>query len=1131
MEIKQKEISRKQATILHSDITGFDKLSEQLQPEEVTRHLNTCFQLMESIISLYGGIVQKISGDEMIAVFGVSDFSENIPAKAINAAFELIDKFEDINTDNELPIPVSIKMGIQTGSVLLGKFGTKDKLRETVLGDTVTIASRICDMAENRQILIGKETYDATTDKFDFLVLEPVPIKGRREPLPIFEVKEKKRAPVKTGVKQSRSINSAMVGRGKENRQLEKQVMQLINGLGSVVNIVGKAGIGKSRLMAEIKQNDILEKVAIFEGRALSNGHNLSFHPIIQIIKSWAGIKEEDSSEKAIRKLESNIRKIYPEAFDEIFPFIATMMGYRLEGIAKERLKDIKGEALENLILKNMRDLLSRASSIRPIMIVIEDAHWCDISSVIFMESLFKLVQTQRILFVNVLRPEYKETGERISKFLGENLPDHVLEISVESLTKKESDELINNLLLKVELPDKINSLIIERAGGNPFFIEEVIRSFIDEGLIIIKDNSFIFTENIKYANIPESIDNIILSRIDRLDGKTKDLLRTASVIGRNFYFKVLEEAAQTIEEVDNKLEYLKDVQLLNERKQKDEVEFLFKHALAQQATYESIVEKTRKDLHLKIATSIEKVFAGRIHEFYGTLSHHYSKAGQLEKTEEYLIKAGEECMKSGASSEAVAFLKKALDNYIQQNLIPDPQKVIDLEEKLCWAYYATGQHIEAVKYFDRVITFYDRPFPKSGLLRMLGFLYNLSLIYKIMYFYKYSPEARSNDIDRKLMKISTTKNQALTNIDPKRVFFESFEILRFIRKKHLGNFETTLVLSGASTLFFTGILFNLGQRIVAWGGKYADEKNVIGWLWAKHTQMICAYYSGVKINIEEEEKVIKLGTQIGEYWSTAIFYLYGGFVMIEQGNQKQTIHYLKRSSEVSKAFENNYTLSQYHRLNITYKLKFRKLAEMLKSTDEAFDFVVKTDYTIVLFVIYCSRSMAYCFQSKIAEARANLAEAKKLVNVVKIPIVITHYLIADCYIQIMEFKIKVTENPNIKNMLKTTKLLIKQSDKARFNYTEAYRLQAIVYQISNKPNKAILNFEKSINAGLKSGVNLELSRTYFEAGKFLRDPNNKKDRINGLNGTECLLKAKSMFEEMNLEWDLKEYENYMNGK
>jgi len=205
--------------------------------------------------------------------------------------------------------------------------------------------------------------------------------------------------------------------------------------------------------MAEIKETELVGKVAMFEGRALSNGHNLSFHPIIQIIKSWADITEEDSTNEEKNKLESNIRRIYPEAFDEIFPFVATMMGYRLEGKALDRIKDIEGEALENLILKNLRDLLSRAASIRPVVIVIEDAHWCDISSVIFLESLFKLARKQRILFVNVFRPGHKETGERIGNYLVENLKDHFLEINIEPLEQHQSEELINNLLHQTNLP------------------------------------------------------------------------------------------------------------------------------------------------------------------------------------------------------------------------------------------------------------------------------------------------------------------------------------------------------------------------------------------------------------------------------------------------------------------------------------------------------------------------------------------------------------------------------------------------------------------------------------------------------------------------------------------------------
>jgi tetratricopeptide (TPR) repeat protein len=870
-----------------------------------------------------------------------------------------------------------------------------------------------------------------------------------------------------------------------------------------------------------------MSKLVLLEGRALSNGKGFSFHPIVQIIKSWAGIREEDNADDALNKLQRAIHRAYPEAFDEIFPFIATMMGYRLEGKAKERVKGIEGEALENLILKNLRDLLSRAASIRPVVIVIEDAHWCDISSVIFLESLFKLVRKQRILFVVVSRPGYADTGERIKKFMVENLKDHFLEIDVEPLTDKESEELIKNLLNKVNLPKEVNRLIIDRAAGNPFFIEEVIRSFIDEGLIEVKEDQFLLTENIKYANIPESIDHVLLSRIDRLDEKTKELLKTASVIGRNFYYKVLEEAAVTIEEVDIKLEYLKDVQLINERKKRDEVEFLFKHALAQQATYESIMEKTKKELHLKIAASIEKVFAGRIHEFYGMLAHHYSKAGHIIKAEEYLVKAGEESMRSGAASEAIKFLKQAMEIYLQQNKMPDPQKVVDLQEKLGFAYYSTGQHQEAVEYFDILIAFYYKPLPTSTLRRLIDLAYNLLLTYWILNFYQVKSSAETRPIDHKIMKINNWKVQCLTHINPKRVFFESFYSARFMKKKHFGIFEANLILAESSALFFTGMLFKLGQKFAEWGSEFLDERHILGWLWGKYTHMMYIYYSGIKTGIEDEEKVYNLGIQTGEYWPVSIFFLYCGLNTVEWGNEKQTLHYLKLLTNLSDAFDNTFTFAQYHRLKITYHTKFRKIDEILKSTEEANAFNAKSNNLIVSFMVYWSRAMAFTFQSKLAEARINLSEADKLARILKIPVVLVHYLVSASYLGIAEISAGKYHSNSTKILVKATKELIKQSQKARANLTEAFRLHALACSIDHNPDRALKNFERSVQAGTSYGGKLELSRTYFEAGKFLRDPKNKKDRIHGMNGTECLLKAKTMFEQMNLQWDLREYENY----
>ncbi|MEZ5195593.1 MAG: AAA family ATPase [Bacteroidales bacterium] len=1085
----------------------------------------------QKIEPLWRNSKQPGCGENIKAVFGIPEPLNEAPAKAVGAAIDLIERFKTFNEVKELPNPVYLRVGLETGPVIVSKVGKDEHSRFNVFGETVNTALHIRDFAEKGQIIAGPNLHSKLKGQIEFFPLEPVPVKGQKEPLQVFEFIRKKKKEFKSETSTGRMITSEMVGRQTEFELLQNGVFNLINGKGSIINITGKAGIGKSRLFAELRQKELMKKVALFEGRAVSNGQNLSFHPIIQIIKSWAGIREEDTSENSVEKLQKNILRVYPEAFDEIFPFIATMMGYRLDGKAKERTKGIEGEALENLILKNLRDLLSRAASIRPVLIVIEDAHWCDFSSIIFLESLLKLVRKQRIMFVLIFRPDYKETGERISKYIDENLKDHHQSLQINPLSTDQSNKLINNLLHEISLPEEINRLIIERAAGNPFFIEEVIRSFLDEGLIEINNNQFILTENIKYANIPESIDNVILSRIDRLDDKTKNLLRTASVIGRNFYYKVLEEAAQTIEEMDIKLEYLKDVQLINERKTKDEVEFLFKHALAQQATYESIVEKTKKELHLKIAGSIEKVFAGRIHEFYGMLAHHYSKAGQTGKAEEYLVKAGDESMKSGASSEAVNFFIGGLEAYLLNNKNSlNLQKIIDLEERLAFAYFASGQFTEAIEYFDKVTTWYHRPFAKSGISLIIDFVYNLVLLYKIIWFYK-KQGIKSEDTDIKLLKIAELKGHALTTIDPKRLFFESMAATKFIKKETFGSYQASVLLINATMFFYTGLFFNLGIKSSEFALKFIDKTDIHEWLRIVFNRSMYIYYDGKGNEDLNEEKVYQLAHQTGDFWKVATYYVYQGYNAIEAGNEQLVTHLLNRLKTISETFDSDFPIIQYHRVRTALYIKFRMMDELMTVTDEALKFAKNTQYKMQLFLSYCYNSMACTIRSKPAESRDFLAQAEKLLKYFKIPFCRCQYLIAKSYLEIYGLKTGKIDIGIGNSALRTTKDLIHDSQKVRKNLPEAYRLRAIIFSLLGKPNKALRNFDKSIKAALSFNGNLEISRTYFEAGKFLRDPKNKKERINGMNSTECLMKAKAMFEEMDLQWDLREYQHYMENK
>ena len=511
MTEQKQETSSKKVTVVHLTFNGLGNLPQGSGAETTASILGSCFSFIDPIIKLYRGTFNKYLGESAVVFFGLNSEQQNASIQAVKSAIEMQNKLSELKTLEELPEAIGLQIGIFSGEIFIAKIGIGINQQENYFGETINLASHICSVATPGQILVGEETYKGTHQNYTYNVLEPVPVKGYKKALSIYEVLTKNIAPTETPLQSGRLITSRMVGRQQDVRALEESIKQLLNGRGGVVNIEGMAGIGKSRLMAEIKSKEITSNVAFFEGRALSEGKNLSFHPIIQIIKSWAGITDEDNPATSFQKLSQNIIRIYPEQATEIIPFVATMMGYTLEGEERKRVKGIEGEALEKLILKNVRDLLSRAAGIRPIALVVEDAHWADLSSISFMESLFKLVRNHRLLFINVFRPGFKETGEHLKAFIKENLPEHSREIAVNQLKEEESAELINNLLNQTNLPGEIKELIIRRSEGNPFFIEEVIRSFIDEGLIEVKNNNFSVIEQIQFANIPETINKVIL--------------------------------------------------------------------------------------------------------------------------------------------------------------------------------------------------------------------------------------------------------------------------------------------------------------------------------------------------------------------------------------------------------------------------------------------------------------------------------------------------------------------------------------------------------------------------------------------------------------------------------------------
>ncbi|MFQ5722414.1 MAG: AAA family ATPase, partial [Candidatus Aminicenantales bacterium] len=717
-----------------------------------------------------------------------------------------------------------------------------------------------------------------------------------------------------------------MVGREKELNKLELHVLRVINGEGSIVSVIGEAGIGKSRLITELKSKDVINRVRLLEGRALSFGKNLSYHPIIDILKKWAAIKEDDTETESISKLEKAIGNIYPEGVAEVFPFIATLMGMKLNGKYADRIKGIEGEAMEKLILKNTRELMIKAAEHNPIVYIIEDLHWADLTSIELLESLFRLAESQKILFINVLRPDYQETGDRILETIKERCGNFHSEIYLEPLDEKQCEVLIENLTKASELPRDISTAIANRAEGNPFFIEEVVHSFIDEGVIELKDGKFKVTEKIVSVVIPETIQEVLMARIDRLDENTRALLKVASVLGRHFFYKVLAEVAKTIEHIDERLEYLKRVQLIRERRRLDEVEYFFKNALAQEVTYESILLRKRKVLHLQAAKAIESVFSKRLHEFYGMLAMHYSRADEMEKTEEYLIKAGEEALKAAASTEALNYYQQALKLYLQKSEdAADREKRAILEKNIALAFYNKGYMAEAMEHFDKTLECLGEKISKNTFIQASKFLINLSSVLINLYRPSKKKKKALGKKDIEILELLYKRGNALANIDSKRFFIETMGLFRKLNRFDLKGLEGAGgMYSGGSALFsLTGISFSISQKFLDVSKRIIGKNEVKSILLYKFFEGVHNYFAGNwDSEYEIDEELINATLRLGELYMVTLYVGTCFHIALGCGEFEYATGLIDKVSKISESYDYDWGRLYRHISELKYRLE-----------------------------------------------------------------------------------------------------------------------------------------------------------------------------------------------------------------
>ena len=1128
------EGERRQVSVMFCDMEGFAMMVEKLGSEQSYSLMDQVYEILIHKVHDFEGTVNEMTGDGVMALFGAPIALEDAPQRAISSALSIHSEMAKFNYQHPKIGPIRMRIGIHTGPVVVGTLGNDLRVEFKAVGDTVNLASRMEQLAEAGATFVTEDTFKLTEALFHFEHKGKKSVKGREKTIPVYKVLSSKEDVYRPRLGSERRIYSKLVGRNQELNKLELQVMKVINGEGSVINIIGEAGIGKSRLVAELKKREAIKRVALFEGSAISIGKNLSFHPIIDLLKQWAQIREDDGEAMALGKLETAVRNICSEKTGEILPFVAILMGMKLSGRYAERIKGIEGEALEKLIIKNLREMLIKATEITPLVIVVEDLQWADTSSIELMESLFRLAESHRILFINVFRPGYRETGDRIVETIKEKLPVYSVDIVLEPLNDEMSIALITNMLNISELQHTVIEKVTQRAGGNPFFIEEIVRSLIDEGAIVLKNGTFQVTEKIAKVVIPDSLSGVLMARVDRLDEETRNLVKVASVIGRTFFYKILSEAANNIENIDSKLNYLKEIQLFRERSRMEEVEYLFKHALAQETAYESILPRKRMELHLKVAASIEKVFSERLYEFFGMLAYHYSRAENLDRAEEYLVKAGEEALKSSASNEALNYYQEALKLYSEKSgEQTDPAKVAMLEKNIALALFNRGRYDEAVEYFDKALSDYWGKYPNNPISSTVKLLYEFSQLFITLYLpslkFKRNPIQR----DKEALDLFFKKLKALAIINPKRFFIESLHFYKRVVDFNLTKFELGFGLFvGASTLFsFTGISFWLSRKILNLVKNRVDKGNSKSYIIYEFSETMHNYLGGNWDTIKEhDDNLVNRNLSIGEIFWASQHYHWHGWLKLYQGNLDIPKLLVNKLNDIFKIYENDLCIMLKFLLNTGLLMECRQINEAMIEIKKGIDFGQKIGLGTSLIHMYSCKARLHILMGDINQAKKSLDQASKICNEVNtVPWQLSNFHRANLEYDLYRLNEAIRRDNKAasqryrKQAEKACKVVLKNSKRVAQNRTDAYRLKGVYCWLCNKQKEALKWWHKSIKEGERLGACLELSRTYCEVGKRLIDTGSKYIELKGSKSEGYLDKAKTMFEEMDLQWDLKE--------
>ena len=649
------EGERKQVTVLFADIAGFTTVSEQLDPEEVHLLMDGCFARLTAAVHRYEGTVNQYTGDGIMALFGAPIAHEDHAQRALLAALAIQEAMQVYSErlQRDKHIEFRLRIGVNTGLVVVGRIGDNLRMDYTAQGDTTNLAARLQALAEPGTVLVSEPAYRLTQGYFTFRPLGAHQIKGRASAM-VFEVTGRQPGRTRIDVAAEHGLTT-LVGRRRELELLESLLAKTKGGLGQIVGVVGEAGVGKSRLLLELRRLIQREDVAYIEGRCLSYGQSILYLPLVDLLKKYFAI--EDESDQTIKELITSGTQHLGLDTSEIAPYLYALLSGQVDD---ETLQKMAPEVRHKQTFEALRALLLAISHQRPLVLAVEDLHWLDQPSEAFLRFLVESLGAAPLMLLVTYRPGYHHNwGEK----------SYYSQITLHPLSEAESETLIASVLGVADIPSDIDELISRKGEGNPFYLEEITKAFLERGIIQRAVEGYRLSRALTPTDVPETIQDVIVSRIDRLPEEHKQVIQTAAVIGREFAGRLLRRISDIQEHLDDCLSELKNLEFIYEKSVFPDLEYIFKHVLTQEAAYNSLLSHRRTRLHTAIGLAIEVLHQERLAERYEELAHHFTRGEAWEKAFLYLLKSGDKARQAYANQEAIAFYTQAIE--VSNRLIP----------------------------------------------------------------------------------------------------------------------------------------------------------------------------------------------------------------------------------------------------------------------------------------------------------------------------------------------------------------------------------------------------------------------------------------------------------------------------